>query len=305
MDEGHLPNREWPIFLHEKTTIPFKIVVSEKILKYIPFMRPNSSKNSTSGPTSAFSFPKHFRIVVGNHAIQEALKAHPQWIKEAWLRNDWERSEDLRELEMSLRPFKVKIKSVAPGQLEKISSSHQGAALMLSEKPRLSWENLKSKEKSIVVALDGIEDPHNLGAIVRTSWLCGVDGVLASEHRSVGLTPVAHKVASGGLEHVPVEIVPNLAPSFEQLKNDGYWVFGLSHKSNKSLFELKIPEKIVCVIGSEDKGLRSTTEKICDELVCIPQVDAAASYNASVAAAMFLTEILRQHRSLGMTKKPT
>ena len=151
--------------------------------------------------------------------------------------------------------------------------------------------------------LDGIEDPHNLGAILRTSWLTGVHGVLIPEDRAVGLTPTVHKVACGGVEHVPVEETTNFSNYAEDLKKKGYWIYGLSPRGKKSIFELDLPEKVVWAIGAEDKGMRVTTERLCDELVFIPQSSASASYNASVATAMALTETLRQHAPRGNRKK--
>jgi 23S rRNA (guanosine2251-2'-O)-methyltransferase len=119
---------------------------------------------------------------------------------------------------------------------------------------------------------------------------------MGPEDRSVGLSPTVHKVACGGVEHVPFEQYSQFHPKLEELKKQGYWVFGLSHKAEKNLFEIKIPEKVIWVLGAEDKGLRTTTERVCDELVCLPQADAAASYNVSVAAGMTLIETLRQRQ---------
>ena len=146
----------------------------------------------------------------------------------------------------------------------------------------------------LVIALDGVEDTHNLGAILRTSWLMGVNGMIIPEDRAVGLTAAVHKVACGGVEHVPILRTNQFTQPFEQLKKDGFWVFGLSHKAERSIYDAKIPEKVIWVLGAEDKGLRSPTEKICDELFSIPQSSPAASYNVSVSAALALAETKRQ-----------
>lgn len=237
--------------------------------------------------------PKSWRIVIGNHAIHETLKVRPKRVLSAWLRQGWESSQDLRELHDELKKHKIKTEVKPLGILDRFGG-HQGAAVMLEEVPELSWASLKEKSKSQVLVLDGIEDPHNLGAIMRTAWLMRVDAIFIPADRSVGLTPGVHKVACGGVEHVPVEVCTNFSNPLEELKKIGYWVFGLSHEGDKTIFDLNFPEKVVWVIGAEDKGLRSTTQKLCDELVSIPQVSAAASYNASVATGMALSETFRQ-----------
>jgi 23S rRNA (guanosine2251-2'-O)-methyltransferase len=238
--------------------------------------------------------PKNWRTVVGTHAIREAVSVHAKYIEQVWIKTGWESSQELKELHKDFKARNLKVEEKSAAILDKIMASHQGAAVFLSKTPEADWEQISQKPNSVCLVLDGIEDPHNLGAILRTSWLMGVDAVITPEDRSVGLTSTAHKVACGGAEHVPVERLTNFTNQLESLKKDGYWVFGLSHEGERSLLDLKIPEKVVWCIGSEDKGLRTTTERLCDELIRIPQVSAAASYNASVATAIALTETFRQ-----------
>ncbi|MBX2987401.1 MAG: 23S rRNA (guanosine(2251)-2'-O)-methyltransferase RlmB [Bdellovibrionaceae bacterium] len=238
--------------------------------------------------------PKSWRMVTGTHAIREAFVASD--VKVLWLRQGWESSQDLRELEEQARKARLSVEVKPVGVLDKICATHQGAVIYVDGRPTLDMDGLDNFQTSMLLMLDGLEDPHNLGAIVRTSWLTGVHGILIPEDRAVGLTATVHKVACGGAEHVPVEETTNFAGPVETLKQKGYWVFGLSHKAKKSLFDLKLPEKVIWAIGAEDKGLRIPTERLCDELVSIPQLSDAASYNASVATAMALTETLRQHR---------
>lgn len=247
--------------------------------------------------------PKDWRPVIGTHAIKEALNVHAKMGKLLWIRQGWESSNELREIQEMALAAKVKIEVKPEGVIDRFGSSHQGAALFMSGAPTLSMKGLEDLDKSIMLILDGIEDPHNLGAILRTSWLIGVQGVLVPEDRAVGLTPTVHKVACGGAEHVPVEATTNFAKYAEEFKKMGYWIYGLSPRGTKSIFDLQLPEKVIWAIGSEDKGMRVTTERLCDELVYIPQSSAAASYNASVATAMALTETLRQHQSSGPRKK--
>lgn len=247
--------------------------------------------------------PKEWRVVIGTHAIIEALKVRPRQVKGLWLRHGWERSTDLVDINEVAAKARIEVLEKPDSVIERFGPSQQGAALFVDGAPTLDLDGLDNFEKSIVLVLDGIEDPHNLGAIVRTSWLTGVHGVLIPQDRAVGLTPTVHKVACGGVEHVPVEETTNFANHLEELKKKGYWVFGLSPRGKKSIFELELPEKVIWAIGSEDKGLRVTTERNCDELVFIPQSSSSASYNASVATAMALTETLRQHAPHSNRKK--
>jgi 23S rRNA (guanosine2251-2'-O)-methyltransferase len=247
-----------------------------------------------SGGDKWIDIPKHWRTVVGTHAIREAVAVHANHIEQIWLRQGWETSQELKDLQKDFKSRGLKVEEKPVGILDKIMASHQGAAVFLSKTPNADWAQINQNSKSMVLLLDGIEDPHNLGAILRTSWLMGVDALMIPEERSVGLTSTVHKVACGGAEHVPVERFTNFSNHIESLKKDGYWVFGLSHEGKRSLLDLELPEKVVWCIGAEDKGLRTTTERLCDELVRIPQVSAAASYNASVAAAIALTETFRQ-----------
>jgi 23S rRNA (guanosine2251-2'-O)-methyltransferase len=272
------------------------------MMKKQKFQRPSQKRpggtarpSSESKPTGAGpAWPRTWRAVIGNHAISEVLNARPKSIKQIWLKQGWETVSELKALGHEFKNRGLKIDTVPASFLDKISMSHQGAAVFSDHTPEVNWERIEQAEKGIFLVLDGIEDPQNLGAILRTSWLMNVAGVLIPEDRSVGLTATVHKVACGGVEHVPVERSSGFANHLENLKKNGYWVFGLSHEGKRSLFELEIPEKVVWCIGSEEKGLRSTTERVCDELIRIPQISAAASYNASVATAMALTETYRQ-----------
>lgn len=234
------------------------------------------------------------RTSIGLHACREVLTVRPNKIKKAILSKDWEKSNDLKEIQKTLRNLRVQTEFQAPQQMDRIGSHHQGVAFDISETLEPNWADLENKNRLVVVALDGIEDPHNLGAMIRSSWLLGVDALLSLKNRSVGLTPTVHKTASGGVEHVPVEFHANLQSSIEWLKEKGVYVMGLSEKGNKSLFEVEIPSKILWIVGGEEKGIRKSYQDLCDELVSIPQVVAHHSFNASVALSITLAETWRQ-----------
>jgi 23S rRNA (guanosine2251-2'-O)-methyltransferase len=239
--------------------------------------------------------PRDARIIVGNHAIEELLKTRPEDLLQMWVKNDWRRDQQLREWAEKMRNPDRLIQQKGEAALDRYGN-HQGAVAFAKNLDPWGMEELAAKETATVLFLDGMNDPHNLGAILRTAWLMKVDGVVLSADRSVGLTPTVHKVACGGVEHVPTLQVSQLSQIAERLQEIGFWIFGLSHKSSEHIYGKSLPKKVVWVIGSEEKGLRSTTESACDELIRIPQLDAAASYNASVAAALALGETARQHR---------
>jgi len=240
--------------------------------------------------------PKQGRWVIGLHACSEALAVRPHAIAEVVLRRDWQHSESLIEIRSKLQKAsgRAPVREASREQLDQFGSGHQGVALLLTEDPQLDWQQLAEDKPSVVLILDGIEDPQNLGSILRTAWLTGVDGLLIPQDRAVGLTPTACKIASGGAEHVPVEVHANFGSPIERLKKLGFWVYGLTEKGQSRPWDLKLPKKVVWVIGSEERGMRVPTERSCDEFVCIPQVQTGSSYNAAIAAAMALAETCRQ-----------
>ena len=191
----------------------------------------------------------------------------------------------------------IKVKFVTEMTLRDINDTNQGIVAFVDEAPELDWQSLKSEEPAIYVCLDEIQDPHNLGAILRTSWLIGVKGVFVSAHKSNLLTPSACKVACGGAEHVPVDAHTNLPNLLKELKKMNFWIYGLDMGGDHDLWspKLTIPEKIVWVIGNEGKGLRKPIKNICDEIVHIKQTVSSASFNASVATAMALSETARRN----------
>ena len=236
------------------------------------------------------------RVVVGVHACHEVMQVRPEAVAEAWLKKGWEHSESLLPFYENLRRQQVKISEKLPGFLDKISEGHQGVALLVEGAPDINWSAVGREDSQVFLGLDGIEDPHNLGAILRTAWLLGVEGVVTPNDRSVGLTPTVHKVACGGVEHVPVDRCTRFSVPFEEFKEKGFWIYGLSANGGRSIWETDFSAKSVLVIGSEEKGLRRTTESECDQLVHIPQISSGASYNASVAAALAMSEVFRQQR---------
>ncbi len=241
------------------------------------------------------------RRVIGLHSAREVLDVRPQAVREIILRKGFERSQDLKIFSDFAKSRRLRVTVRDEGFLDKIASHHQGVCIVVEGAPELSYEKidqLKDTDQMILLALDEISDPHNVGAILRTAWLAGVQGVLVPEMRSAHLTPATMKVASGGAEHVPLHVVSNLPSDLSYLKDKGFWIYGLAGEAGSTaITSVQLPNKVIWVVGSEERGLRSTVRKVCDELVAIPQTSAKASYNASVAAGMAIFETVRQHKN--------
>ena len=246
---------------------------------------------STSAHTA---LPKSWRQITGTHAVKEVLRVRPKSVKQVLIQKNLFSTPEIKELIQIFKEHDIRFEERSEMELTKFTASHQGVIVFSDYNPAFDYTVAAWEDQSLVLALDGVEDTHNLGAILRTSWLMGVAGIIIPQDRAVGLTPTVHKVACGGVEHVSIARINNFTEPFETLKEAGFWVYGLSHKAKKTIYEIDYPEKVIWVLGAEDKGLRSTTERVCDELVSIPQVAPDASYNVSVATAMALAETKRQ-----------
>lgn len=234
------------------------------------------------------------RTVIGIHSCAETLKVRPKAIRKLQLREDWESSQELTAIAEVAKRNRIRIETASVGKLDKVGHGHQGVAIEVSENPEMDWDKFSKTHRSVIVGLDGLEDPQNLGAALRTSWLLNVDGILVPKDRSAPLSAVVNKIASGGAEHVPIEAHAQIATPLSDLKDRSYWIFGLSEKADKTLWQVEIPDKVVWVIGSEAKGMRPGTRKICDELVAVPQLVREASLNAATTLAVALSETGRQ-----------
>jgi 23S rRNA (guanosine2251-2'-O)-methyltransferase len=151
-------------------------------------------------------------------------------------------------------------------------------------------------EPAFLLVLDGVQDPHNLGACLRTADAAGVHAVILPRDRAAGITPVVHKVASGAVESVPLFTVTNLARTLRRLRETGIWIYGTSDTGGQDLYTTDLSGPVALVLGGEGKGLRRLTREHCDYLVTIPMAGQVESLNVSVAAGVLLFEALRQRR---------
>jgi 23S rRNA (guanosine2251-2'-O)-methyltransferase len=160
----------------------------------------------------------------------------------------------------------------------------------------LERANLSKGQAGLIVLLDGVEDPHNLGAVIRTALAAGAHGVIIPERRAAGLTDTVARASAGALAHLPVAKVTNLARSMEELKEAGYWLVGLDEEGQKSYTEVDYTSPTGIVMGSEGKGLHELTRKRCDFVVSLPTTGPVKSLNVSVATGVVLFEALRQRQ---------
>lgn len=177
------------------------------------------------------------------------------------------------------------------------SQQHQGAVAVAAAKAPVELEQLlktSAHAPGLLLALDGIEDPHNLGAIVRAATGAGAQGIILPMRRSVGLTDTVARVSAGALEYVPVARVTNLAQALERAKQEGFWSVGLDERAQQAYWQQDFTLATVLVIGAEGRGMHELTRKRCDFLVSIPMAVGVASLNVSVAAGIVLYEAIRQ-----------
>ncbi len=181
------------------------------------------------------------------------------------------------------------------------SSHHQGIALEVEPFSYADLDNLlevlaNSEVPGFLLVLDGIQDPHNLGALIRSAACAGVNGVVIPKDRACGVTAAVERASAGAAETIPILQVTNIAQTLESLKKAGYWVYGLAGDAPDSLFETKFSGSIALVIGGEGEGIRPLVRKQCDVIMSIPQFGGVSSLNASVAGGIAMFEIARKLR---------
>lgn len=181
------------------------------------------------------------------------------------------------------------------------SNHHQGVVLVVASFDYTSYEQfvdnlLKTGNATFLLALDGIQDPQNLGALIRSAACAGVQGIIIPKDRACGITAVVEKASAGAVETVPIMQVTNLVRTLEQLKENGCWVYGLVAGSSATIYEADFSGNLVIVVGNEGDGIRPLVRKQCDHLVSIPLYGGVSSLNASVAGALAMFEAARQRQ---------
>jgi 23S rRNA (guanosine2251-2'-O)-methyltransferase len=241
-------------------------------------------------------------VIFGINAVTEALKARGrafEWVGVATERKDLR----LQKLIQDCRRNSIPVRFLPRLELDRmaVSGSHQGVVAVTSSKQYNDLDDLiaaKRGQYSLLVVLDGVEDPHNLGAILRTADAAGADGVVIPERRAAGITGTVVKSSAGASEHLPVAKVTNIARTLEDLKSQNIWTVGLDERGAKSYDSLDYNMDCAIVLGAEGKGVHDLVARKCDFLVSIPMLGKVPSLNVSVAAGVVLYEVVRQRRKI-------
>jgi 23S rRNA (guanosine2251-2'-O)-methyltransferase len=231
-------------------------------------------------------------ILVGIHPVREALAAGRPLDRVMIAKGAG--GPRIQEIVDLCRVHKVALRFEERQSLDKAAggSKHQGVLAIGAEKQYGSLEAYVDRE--LLVMLDGVEDPHNLGAILRSAGAVGAGAVIIPERRAVGVTSTVAKAAAGALEHVPVIRVVNLSQALVKLKDEGYWVYGLDERGDREYTNADYAAKSVIVLGAEGRGLHEKIREKCDFLLRIPMEGAVPSLNVSVAAGVVLFDWKRQ-----------
>jgi 23S rRNA (guanosine2251-2'-O)-methyltransferase len=227
-------------------------------------------------------------------------------VRQLWLAESRESAARLQELRELATAADVPIRPAAADELDRLAAGerHQGAIAEVS--PRAGDPETQLEEAlealgdtpGLLLVLDGVTDPHNLGACLRSADAAGVAAVIVPRDRAAGLTPVVRKVAAGAAESVPLIAVVNLARTLRELKERGLWLVGTADDAPGTLYEADLTGPTVLVLGSEGEGMRRLTREACDQLVSIPMSGAVESLNVSVATGVALFEAVRQRRAM-------
>jgi len=242
-------------------------------------------------------------IIYGLHAVRAAVRYDPGRVTEVWLERG-RRDGRAQQLQQALQALDVPIHRVSRQELEQLCGerTHQGVAIAYSGAQPESEEGLWAllddlKRAPFLLILDQVQDPHNLGACLRSAEAAGVHAVIAPRDNTVGLTPTVHKVASGAAGTMPFFQVTNLARVLRQLQQRGIWLISAAGEAEVALYEADLTGPAAIVMGAEDTGLRRLTREHCDLLVRIPMFGQVESLNVSVATGVLLFEALRQRHA--------
>lgn len=238
-------------------------------------------------------------LIWGIHPILEILHDGPEQVREISIQQPGS-AKKLQTIINLAEKYRIKINSVAkitiPGETH---PNHQGVVARVKGHQTVGLDELLAGQPPLLVALDSISDPHNLGAIIRSAAAAGATGILIPKDRAAQITGTVVKVAAGALAHIKICRVTNLSDSLRILKDSGYWIFGGAGEGQQTIYQADFSGPTCLVIGSEGKGIRKLVRKQCDVLVKIPMAGKINSLNASVAAGIMLFEIVHQKEIQG------
>ena len=242
-------------------------------------------------------------VLYGLHPVEEAIRSGGRRLEYVLISRD--RSARLDHLVELCRTAGIRCSLENKDNLTKIAKTdaHQGIVAAVRERKFLTIEDLLAArprfDRRFFLALDGVEDPHNLGALLRSADGAGVDGVLLPERRSAPITGVVAKTSAGASEHVPIARITNITRALEQLKKANVWIIGLDERGTPDYTDFDFNQDCCLVLGAEGSGLHELVKKTCDHLLRIPMAGSVSSLNVSVAGAVVMYESLRQRTGPG------
>lgn len=240
----------------------------------------------------------------GIHAVQALLERHPQRVLKLRVAAARDDARVARLLQLAAAAG-VPHERLDAAQLARRQAGEVHQGVLAEVRPQEPWSEeqlfaaLQGASQPLLLALDGVQDPHNLGACLRTADACGALAVVVPRDRAAQLNPTVRKVAAGAAETTPVAVVTNLARTLRLLKDAGCWVIGADAQASQDADAVDLKGPVVLVMGAEGAGLRQLTRQHCDLLVRLPSLGAVESLNVSVAAGMLLYEAVRQRRRVG------
>lgn len=239
------------------------------------------------------------QYVYGLHAVAALLEHNPKDVKQLFVQQN-RQDIKLKKVTELAQKHNISIYSQTKHELDKlVSANHQGIIAIVTTVAKtqdLDALLASLSEPALLLILDGVQDPHNLGACLRSANAAGVHAVIAPKDNAVGITDVVRKVASGAAETVPFIQVTNLARTIKQLQEQGVWVYGADAEAVDTIYDIDMRGPVALILGAEGRGLRRLTKEICDGLMCIPMAGDVASLNVSVAAGICVFEAVRQRQ---------
>lgn len=242
-------------------------------------------------------------VIVGRHAVKEAI-ATGHTINKILIQEGIKKQQ-INDILKNAKSQKLIVQTVPKSKIDNLSNlPHQGVAALIAPYEYKDFDEFINQQKdkstlSTIVILDGLEDPHNLGSILRTADASGVDGIIIPKRRSVALTQTVAKASTGAIQHVPVIRVTNLSKTIDELKEYGYWIAGAEADNATDYRNMAADIPLALVIGSEGQGISRLVKDKCDFYIKIPMVGHVNSLNASVAASLLMYEVYRKRHQIG------
>lgn len=274
---------------------------------------PTSSRPKIKQPQASPSEEKPTEnddLIYGRHTVQAALESHRQ-LNRIWITPRLRYNATFNPLLQRAKKQGSLIDEVGMERLNQIThgANHQGVAAQVAPYAYLELSELIEKAQAItdhplILAAEGITDPHNLGSMIRSAEALGAQGIVIPQRRAAGVTSTVMKVAAGALEYLPVARVVNFSRALEELKKAGFWVYGTVAEEGKLISQVSFDQSVVLVVGGEAQGLNLLTQRHCDELVTIPLLGKTESLNAHIASAIALYEVShrRQKKTLNLSE---